>query len=138
MDKRCSICTHPALPEIDLALQAGEPLRALAAQYGVSVSSLSRHTKHLRRALAAAADQAHQAALLDKLDLYEVRLDRIFRKAENATPFTFPWAVFRNPSASSPSGKKSVNPGQVIFNAPVPHHKPHSTDFIRIFNDFPP
>jgi hypothetical protein len=85
MDKRCSICTHPALPEIDLALQAGEPLRALAAQYRVSVSSLSRHTKHLRRALAAAADQAHQAhqaALLDKLDLYEVRLDRIFRKAE--------------------------------------------------------
>lgn len=85
MDKRCSICTHPSLAEIDRALQAGESLRSLAAQYGLSVSSLSRHTKHLRRALAAAADevhQAHQAALLDKLDLYEVRLERIFHKAE--------------------------------------------------------
>jgi hypothetical protein len=85
MDKRCTICTHPDLIEIDRALRAGVSLRPLAAQYGLSVSALSRHTKHLRRALAAAAEevqQAHQAALLDKLDLFEVRLDRIFRKAE--------------------------------------------------------
>jgi hypothetical protein len=85
MDKRCSICTHPALTEIDRALRAGASLRSLAAHYGLSISALSRHTKHLRRALAAAEDdahQAHQAELLDKLDLFEVRLDRIFRKAE--------------------------------------------------------
>jgi hypothetical protein len=85
MDKRCSICTHPALPEIDRALQAGISLRSLAASYGLSVSALSRHTKHLRRALAAAADEAHQdhqAALLDKLDLFEFRLERIFHKAQ--------------------------------------------------------
>ncbi|MGA9755817.1 MAG: hypothetical protein WBV23_11825 [Desulfobaccales bacterium] len=85
MDKRCSICTHSALAEIDQALRAGVSLRSLAAQYGLSLSALSRHTKHLRRALANAADevhQAHQAALLDKLDLFDVRLDRIFRKSE--------------------------------------------------------
>lgn len=85
MDKRCTICTHPALVEIDRALQAGVSLRPLAAQYGLSVSALSRHTRHLRRALAAAAAEAHQdqqAALLDKLDLYEHRLERIFHKAQ--------------------------------------------------------
>jgi hypothetical protein len=85
MDRRCTICTHPALTEIDRALQAGESLRSLAAQYGLSVSALSRHTKHLRQALAAAADEArqdHHAALLDKLDLFEHRLERIFPKAQ--------------------------------------------------------
>ena len=85
MDKRCSICTHPARTEIDRALMAGESLRPLAAQYGLSLSALSRHTKHLSRALTAAADeahQAHQAVLLDKLDLFDARLERIFRKAE--------------------------------------------------------
>jgi hypothetical protein len=85
MDKRCTICTHPALREIDRALMAGGSLRSLAAQYGLSVSALSRHTKHLRRALDNAADEAHQShqvALLDKLDLFEFRLERIFHKAQ--------------------------------------------------------
>ena len=85
MDKRFSICTHPALKEIDRALLAGGSLRSLAAQYGVSVSALSRHTRHLRQALDDAADEAehrHQAALLDKLDLFEFRLERIFHKAQ--------------------------------------------------------
>ena len=85
MDKRCSICTHPDLKEIDRALIAAESLRSLASRYGLSVSSLSRHTKHLRRALANVADetqQRHQTDLLDKLDLFEVRLERIFHKAQ--------------------------------------------------------
>jgi hypothetical protein len=87
MDKRCSICTHPAHTEIDNALLAGVSLRTLAAQHGLSVSALSRHTKHLRQALADASDEAqqsHQAALLDKLDLFDVRLERIFHKAQEA------------------------------------------------------
>ncbi len=86
MDKRCSICTHPDLPEIDRALMAGASLRTLSAHYELSPSALSRHTKHLRRALDAAADDvhlAHQAALLEKLDLFEARLERLFRKAED-------------------------------------------------------
>lgn len=85
MDKRCTICTHENLIEIDNALLAGASLRTLAAQYGLSVSSISRHTKHLRRALAngaAEAEQRQQTALLDKLDLFEFRLDRIFHKAQ--------------------------------------------------------
>ena len=86
MDPRCTVCTHASLTAIDQALMDGLPLRPLAAQYGVSSSALSRHLKHLRQALAAHDDrahQAHQAALLDKLDLLEARLHRIFRKAED-------------------------------------------------------
>jgi hypothetical protein len=86
MDPRCTICTHPSLTEIDRRLMAGEPRRALAADFALSPSALSRHLKHLRLALANAADesyQAHQAALLDELDLQKARLDRLFRQAED-------------------------------------------------------
>jgi hypothetical protein len=87
MDKRCKICTHENLPDIDQALMDGAPFRDLAAQYGVSISSLSRHTKHLRRALAHGADEAeqrHHTQLQDKLDLYEHRLEHIFHKAQES------------------------------------------------------
>jgi hypothetical protein len=90
MDKRCSVCTHPDLQEIDRALIAGESLRSLASRYGLSVSSLSRHIKHLRRALANVADetrQRHQTALLDKLDLFESRLERVFHQAQDHHAF---------------------------------------------------
>jgi hypothetical protein len=86
MDSRCTICTHASLTAIDQALMDGHPLRPLAAQYGVSASALSRHLKHLRRALANRDNldrQAHQTALLDQLDLLEARLTRLFRKAED-------------------------------------------------------
>ncbi len=82
---RCSVCNHHSLPEIDRGLINGVPLRTLAADYGLSPSALCRHLKHLRRQLAlerCQADQSHLAALLDRLDLMEVRLDRLFLKAE--------------------------------------------------------
>lgn len=83
----CTVCHHPSQPEIDRALMSGMSLRPLAALYGLSPSALSRHTKHLRRALAAEHEQAEQAkvtAFLDELDLLRVRLDRVFRKSEDA------------------------------------------------------
>lgn len=87
MDKRCTICTHEKRAEIDRGLMAGGSLRSLAAQYELSVSSLSRHSKHLRRALAAVDDdnrRTHQNALLDKLDLFDFRLERIFHQAQES------------------------------------------------------
>ena len=87
MDNRCTVCNHPSLPEIDRALLVGASLRPLAAQYGLSPSALSRHLKHLRRQLTAEqrrADQADAVAFLDKLDLLENRLDRLFVKSEGA------------------------------------------------------
>ncbi|MGA9754146.1 MAG: hypothetical protein WBV23_03300, partial [Desulfobaccales bacterium] len=81
---RCSVCSHPSRPEIDRGLMQGVPYRSLAAQFGLSPSALCRHTKHLARHLdfqQRQADQSRQAALLEKLDLLDVRLDRLFNSA---------------------------------------------------------
>ena len=84
---RCTVCNHPSRPEIDQALIDGVPLRTLAATHGLSVSALCRHTKHLRHQLVLQqrqADQSQASAFLEKLALLEVRLDRLFRKAEES------------------------------------------------------
>jgi len=84
MNKRCSVCTHPALPEIDRALMSGMPLRSLAARYSLSPSALSRHTKHLKRQRALHKHQARQAqqqAILEHLELLSARLDRLYHTA---------------------------------------------------------
>ena len=90
MVKRCSVCSHPARPEIDRALIARVPLRTLAVAHGLSPSALHRHTRHLAQALAAQErrqDEAHLTGLLDKLDLLEARLDRLFRATEAANSY---------------------------------------------------
>jgi hypothetical protein len=84
---QCSVCHHPSLREIDQALINGMSLRPLSALYGVSTSALSRHTKHLRRHLAALNQQDQQAQLtadLDELDLLRVRLDRLYSKSNDS------------------------------------------------------
>jgi DNA-binding transcriptional ArsR family regulator len=90
MDPRCTVCNHASLREIDQALMDGLLLRDLAAQYGLSSSALSRHLKHLRQTLVARdhhEHQAHQAALLDELELLKARLNRLFRKSEDLHSF---------------------------------------------------
>lgn len=39
----CSICVHPKADAINAAIAAGVPYRRLRAQYGFSLSSISRH-----------------------------------------------------------------------------------------------
>jgi hypothetical protein len=63
---------------------AAVPYRALAGKYGLSPSALRRHTQHLASNLdqqRRREDQAQIAALLDKLDLLNARLDRLFNHA---------------------------------------------------------
>ncbi len=84
MVKRCSICNHPSRPEIDRGLMARVPYRTLAEQFGLSPSALCRHSRHLSSQLdlqRRREDQSHQAALLDRLDLLNSRLDRLFNSA---------------------------------------------------------
>ncbi len=84
MIKRCSICNHPSRPAIDLGLMDRVPYRALAEKFGLSPSALSRHLRHLARQRdlqQRQADRSHQAALLDKLDLLDNRLDRLFKSS---------------------------------------------------------
>jgi len=43
MPRVCSVCTHQARVAIDNGLEAGQSLRAIAAQYGFSKSAVDRH-----------------------------------------------------------------------------------------------
>ncbi len=43
MGRSCTICIHPAYDAIDAALEAGQPLRQIAAKYGTSKTTLHRH-----------------------------------------------------------------------------------------------
>ena len=47
----CTVCNHPQLPDIELALLAGDTLKSLHQCYGLSPSSLQRHKKHLESKL---------------------------------------------------------------------------------------
>ena len=79
--RTCSICSHPQRPEIDRALLASEPERAIASRYGVSRAALQRHRAHI-----AAAVQAQQAMTVERLlsDLADLqqRALRLLAKAE--------------------------------------------------------
>ena len=82
----CTVCHHPAVDDINQALMEGMTLRPLAAIYGLSSSALSRHTKHIGRALAEKRQHDQEVrfnAYLDELELLKVRLDRLFRKSED-------------------------------------------------------
>ena len=84
MVQRCSVCSHPSRPEIDRGLMQGLTYRSLAGQFALSPSALCRHTKHLARHLdheQREQDAYRQATLLDKLELLDVRLDRLFNSA---------------------------------------------------------
>ncbi|MHB9074137.1 MAG: hypothetical protein ACYC6G_11500 [Desulfobaccales bacterium] len=84
---RCTVCHHPSRPEIDRALIDGVPYRTLAATHGVSASALCRHIKHLQHQMVIQERRTEQTQIsqfLEKLELLEVRLDRLFRKAEDS------------------------------------------------------
>ena len=54
---RCTICNHPARPQIDLAIATGVAKRAVAERFGVSRDAVWRHaqahlTAEMRAALA--------------------------------------------------------------------------------------
>ncbi len=43
MGRSCTICIHPAYGAIDAAMEAGQPLREIAARYNISNTALHRH-----------------------------------------------------------------------------------------------
>lgn len=43
---RCKVCKHPKCVEIDTALLQGVPYTELAARYGMSTASISRHVRN--------------------------------------------------------------------------------------------
>ena len=59
MPRKCSICTHRKRAHINRALlNPKKALREIAAQYGISASTLQRHKKHLIAAMQLAKKEA--------------------------------------------------------------------------------
>ena len=51
-EPRCKTCNHPKVDEIDKRFVEGEPIRRIAKRYGLSASSVQRHTRaHIPRKL---------------------------------------------------------------------------------------
>src|SRR5215210_1712012 len=72
MPRRCSICHHGHLTEINRALVEGVAFPALVAKYRVSKDALSRHRANHLPAILVKAQQAQEVAQADDL-LAEVR-----------------------------------------------------------------
>jgi hypothetical protein len=88
MGRHCSICDHPRRGEIDKALVAGVPYRAITGQKNITRSALLRHKKHhLPRSLIRARQAKETASannLLADVCNLKRRAERIFRKAEKS------------------------------------------------------
>ncbi len=57
MARRCSVCVHPAVAEINRAIVSGTPIRDVAGRFGLSRSAIARHSAdHMQEVLAAAAE----------------------------------------------------------------------------------
>lgn len=48
--RKCSCCTHAQTAEITKAIMAGDPLRAIASRFGVTLGSAQRHAVNCLRA----------------------------------------------------------------------------------------
>jgi transposase-like protein len=63
--RECRICGREDRAEIDAGLLLGRPLRAIASEFGVSRSSLHRHSRHVSGAVARAASRVSAAYTRD-------------------------------------------------------------------------
>ena len=60
MARPCTICTHAERAAIEAGLEAGQPLREVAAEYGTSKTALHRHRHvHLAERPLTAVGQPH-------------------------------------------------------------------------------
>lgn len=60
MPRRCGVCHHTAVAQIDSDIVSGMSFRSVAARFDVSKAAVGRHAKHLRQRLSAEAVAAMQ------------------------------------------------------------------------------
>lgn len=88
MPRTCTICGHPSRKEIDGQIIESVAFRRIAAQFGVSETSLRRHAEsHLPSLLVRARDAeqvADAGSLLDRLQALERRAMGLLSKAEGS------------------------------------------------------
>ena len=86
MARKCVVCEHEKVNEINKALLAGETYRNIAKRFSVSISSLSRHkNQHIPKAMTKAqeAQEVAQADnLLEQVQSLQSRALSILAKAE--------------------------------------------------------
>jgi len=86
--RRCSICTHPDAPSINMALVNRRPFRNLAQQFSVPVWSVLRHhDEHVPEVLSKAreaADVANADDLLEQVRALRSKSLSILLAAEQA------------------------------------------------------
>ena len=91
MPRTCTVCGHAERAEIDQALLSGEPLRNIAARFGMSTSALVRHKRQDIPATLAKAKQAADGVqadtLFDRLRAINRETVEILREArESSSP----------------------------------------------------
>ncbi len=88
MPRKCTICEHEKVEEINRLLLEGVPLRNIAKQYSVSAASLHRHKEgHLPSKLVKAQEAREVAkadSLLDQVTELRDKALAILAKAEKA------------------------------------------------------
>ncbi len=86
---KCTVCTHPQRRMIDVSLLRHTPLRDLERRYGMSRSSLSRHSRlHIPVSIAKAEQVKEQAVeeqaardVSEELSRLQREADRILKEA---------------------------------------------------------
>ena len=87
MPRRCSVCDHEALAEINFALAASEPIRNIASRWSVSKMDLIRHRNYHLPVSAIMGQEGEKVSrsndLLDQIrDLQERTQSTLDRAAE--------------------------------------------------------
>jgi hypothetical protein len=80
----CTVCHHPQLSAIDLALLAGHTLESLHRQYGPSKSALHRHKNHVQEKMRRSQERLESSRQLVSLLKLSAFLDHVQRGVEAA------------------------------------------------------
>jgi hypothetical protein len=105
MPRRCTVCAHPKVEAIDMALVAGEPYRSVANRYeSLSQASVQRHSEnHLPATLAQAKEAemvAHADDLLEQVRDLQVRTFAILEAAEASEQYRTALSAIREARAN--------------------------------------
>lgn len=85
MARNCSVCMHPKVEAINLALLSGSlPLRRIADKYGVSVGAVHRHKQHIQPLKEEVIEVSDPSAVMRQIQELNQRADLLYRSAVQA------------------------------------------------------
>lgn len=84
MPRQCSCCSHPERAEVERELIAGTPYRDLAGRFGLSRTSLARHSANHLGPMSAATNRARERDLFTETERIIAVVDGVLQRAERA------------------------------------------------------